>query len=312
MELFLGRLSIWIIFTLGLMVRVVAGIFLWDSTYPDELSYWQLGSQICQGLGYTSKSDGLDGFLRAGEPTAYWGALVPAASAAFQRLFGDHLQWARLLFGLVSYIGVFAGVRIYVNASQFGNSLFNPMALFAVALYPSFHWLGSFIMSETLFLPAYALGLGWWKRFYNSANLKDGLLFELAFGCAHLARPIFWPAHVMLLLFMCVRFRRHRTTLVWLAVSGTVTILMLAPWAVRNLNTFGRLCLETKSGFVFWWANNPMAYSKALSPETTQNLGPMPPPDFSGTRNELERSQRTWGYFKVWLKEEPGQFLFLC
>ena len=129
-----------------------------------------------------------------------------------------------------------------------------------IAFYPLFSHYSSQLLSETpvLFLVALSLWLAWWAR---GGGLTRYLLLGTVIGLAALTRQ----TALALAPFIAVwifqdgkREWRHRLVGPLILLAGTVMIL--APWTLRNYNVLGKFIpLTSLGGLSLWIANNPNA-----------------------------------------------------
>lgn len=278
----------------------------------DEDAYWELAGRLLAGHGYSFDHDNFDGYIAANEPTAYFGAAFPAIVAALRFASGESLLASRLVLGLASWLALAGGLLALLRPRV--SPWTAAAAVGAAALYPNFHLLGAFLMTENVFIPATIWLLAGAARATEddaSALAKPrAFAWGFAYGLAHLVKQnllFFQPAHAIL---VATRFaRRPRSAAAFLAWTALGTALAVAPWAVRNRMAFGAWTLETKSGFNLCLMNHP-GLNKPWHSEDFLGGG-LVLPDMTGL-NEAERSDRCRDRFLEWFRADPARYARLC
>jgi hypothetical protein len=277
--------------------------------YPDEESYQEIGRQILAGKGYIMGHWAFEGLIRPDEPTTYWGCLTPLLSALMQLLAGQHWLLIRLTLGEISFVATFLLLLAYARDFLNRRELILMSAL--LALYPNLHFLGSFLLTETLFLPLTLAALVLLRRLQIRLQFTDAAALGACFALAHLTRPVLLPFELAILGGL---WWRHSWSRRWLALSATcvlTTALVMSPWLLRNYRLYGRVVVETKSGFGLLLHNNPLMYKHLSAGFDVRDLKNVEMPDFAGL-NEAERGQRCQERFMAYLRNSPGQYAYLC
>ena len=213
--------------------------------YPDEESYLDIGRHILAGQGYVMSREAFEGLIRGHEPTTYWGALTPQLSALLQHFLGDNLFAIRLVLGSLSLAATFSLLLLY--ARHFCDRFTLLLIAWAMALYPNLHFLGSFLMTETLFLPLVLGCLVLLRRVQTTLRWRDALLLGVCFALAHLTRPVLIPFEFAILGWIWWRRSWNGRWLALAAVCLLATGLTMSPWLARNYRLYGRVTVETKS-----------------------------------------------------------------
>jgi hypothetical protein len=85
-------------------------------------------------------------------------------------------------------------------------------------------------------------------------------------------------------------------------VVGGVSLVVVAPWTLRNWQRFGRfVAVATNGGFNLWMGNNPKSSGTYQWPEF--------PPDVVDARDEAEWDQRLTRHAMAFIRSRPGLFL---
>ena len=155
------------------------------------------------------------------------------------------------------------------------------------------------VYPEPLFMTL-VLGCLWAATCWCSwpAQVVAGLLL----GMAHLVRTnsLAMP-FVLFVAFVLLRERWGRAAARALVVGG-VSLVVVAPWTLRNWQRFGRfVAVATNGGFNLWMGNNPKSSGTYQWPEF--------PPDVVDARDEAEWDQRLTRHAMAFIRSRPGLFL---
>lgn len=295
----------------GLVLRVafILKLSQLNYVYPDEASYLDIGAQILRGNGYSMTVSAFEDLIKAGEPTTYWGCLTPLLSAALQFVLGKSLLPIRLVLGTGSLLATFYLTLRYAQDALTRSELL--VLGWIIAIYPNFHFLGSFLMTETLFIPWTLATLLLMKQARASGSLLHGILTGALFGLAHLTRPVLIPFEIAILGWSWWRSGWSRRWALQAVLCLTTTALVMAPWILRNRHHYGSYVVETKSGFGMHLQNNPnmLVWLRTGAAKSTNPAVIMP--DMSGP-NEYVRSQRCGNEFWRFIRSRPDLYAQLC
>ncbi len=144
---------------LGAVIRAVAVYYFSHIhyQYPDEDIYWELGQRFLSGHGISLAHDTLGGYVRADEPSAYFGALMAPVAAVLRVLSRGHISIARLILGEASWFGVALSMGAYARLHLSRGRA--ALLVLVLALFPNLHFFGSFVMTENILIPLVCLGL---------------------------------------------------------------------------------------------------------------------------------------------------------
>ena len=220
-------------------------------------------------------------------------------------LTGDRIVLARLLLGLVSWVALAFGVKRVCDGEAMPR--LGLLAVAVLAIYPPLHFISSFLMTETLLVPLAVWLVAVGQMVSRSPGIRTGATLGLLYGITHLLKFNLLPFQFLHLAAILWRVPR-RSALVTAFTCATVSIAALVPWAVRNYQCYGVICVETKSGFNLWLMNNPRHTEPFWNEEF--RTGPELP-DFTGL-NEYERSAACRARFVAYVRDNPGRVAELC
>jgi len=291
----------------GALVRcsVTLVLFHRGTFYADEQQYWDLAGSLLDGRGLALPYDFFGGYMKAGEPTAYYGAF-PVFAAGLRWLTGSHLLQARCLLALGSWLVTANFLARYLRLAGVKGHIIS-LTLWLLALYPNLLFIGSFVMSENILVPTVMVTLYLGRRLRSTGSPRTSISLGFAYAIAHLVRPNVVGFQLPHLAYCCIR-RRWRTGLGLLSLCLLATLIGLAPWLIRNQLVFSHPVLETKSGFNLLLYNH-LGHNKPILQEDL--AGPVNLPALSGL-NEAERSIKCRDQFlHEILLPHPGQYLRL-
>lgn len=129
-------------------------------------------------------------------------------------------------------------------------------------------------MTEVTCAGLVALLTLWMVRRDRSAVAQQ-FVIGVVFGCLVLCRPTFWPFAALAIsgwtMSLCISVRSginqkniHNSTLApWRLLAGTLVVV--APWVIRNQLTMGSpILMTTHGGYTLLLANNPVFYSEVV------------------------------------------------
>jgi 4-amino-4-deoxy-L-arabinose transferase-like glycosyltransferase len=244
----------------GLVLRLAFGLLYWTDQplTHDEREYLALARSLGEGRGLTYPPDHDAGtgqqFGRApGYPAflALAGAAAPASAAParikiVQAVLGAVVVW---MVGLIALraAGDHAGV----------------IAAGIAAAYPPLVWIPAYVLSESLYmllaLASIMLLHGARVKAEAERSPRGGGALTVAAGLVTGAAILVRPGTLLFLPLVALWFIRRRR---WsLAVAFCVTsLVVVAPWTLRNARVYGRFVPVASSGGVnFWTGNHPLA-----------------------------------------------------
>jgi 4-amino-4-deoxy-L-arabinose transferase-like glycosyltransferase len=289
-----------LLFAGSLCIRMTVGSFqgLHEKVDSDESEYYNAAVSLAQGNGYRLVAQQTpDGAPRL---TAYRMPGPALILAIVFKLFGTTIAAARLASIVV---GALAAPLMYLLARNFTTFSAAVLSGVACSLHPVWNFIAPAILSEPYFIPSLLLSLS-----LSARAFKTGAYFAfcagLAWGATTLVRPQGLPVAILIgLLAICQG--RWRIS----AALALGTVLMLAPWVIRNYLVFHRLeILATEGGETFLGSNNKYV----LSDPSLHGmwLAPMRVPEYrnrlAGVHDDFERSRTQNAIARQFLKENPA------
>ncbi len=287
---------------IALLLRLAFGFIYWTAKplTHDEREYLSLASSLADGRGFTYAPRHDLGtaqhFGRAPGYPAFLALLKPDGAAA---------ETPPSIKIVQSLLGAIAVLLIATIARGAAGPAAAAIAAWLAAVYPSFVWLPSYVLSEALYLP---LILGCVVLLAKTGTPRRALLAGALCGVAVLVRPgtlIFIP--------LAAAWLAWRATLAKGLGFAFAVLVVLLPWTLRNLNTHGQVVLvASEGGVTFWTGNHPLARGEgdlAANPEIKQaELA------FRGAHPGLTAEQLEPLYYAdAWraIQERPGRWAVL-
>jgi 4-amino-4-deoxy-L-arabinose transferase-like glycosyltransferase len=220
--------------------------------FDDPDNYLPLAQSLAAGQGLSLN----------GRPTAYRPPLYPLLLAPFLTLTRE-----RALTGIAIFHLALGGATVAltaVAARRWGLTRWRVIAAaWVVAIDPGLAWQSRFVMTETLtaFLIASALAA------LTIPRWRGSLLGGAILGLASLSRPSVLPGAVLTFLGgLLVGPGVHRDRLARCASMALALLVVLSPWAFRNVLIFGEpVWTTTHGGYTLALANNEVYYRNVLN-----------------------------------------------
>ncbi|MDQ0900065.1 glycosyltransferase family 39 protein [Paenibacillus sp. V4I7] len=223
---------------LGLLLLMAAALYIrlhyvLEAEYPplewDQLEYTKTAIQLLE--------KGLFAY-RDTEPNSLVTPGFPLLLAAVFSLTGhEHLEPALMV---VRIMNCFISLGAILFLFLIGKRLFNPITgLIAgtfAAVYPSYVWSTSLILTEVPFLTVFTGLLYMQVRILQDNKWRDHLWMGTLLGICVLIRPNVLPLSVVPYLFLWVRTKKIDAAYGLLAAASFACIMM--PWWIRNWMTF--------------------------------------------------------------------------
>jgi 4-amino-4-deoxy-L-arabinose transferase-like glycosyltransferase len=245
----------------ALVLRLAFALGYWTGKplTHDELEYLHLGHSLAsgQGLRYTSEAD-ID------LPNERYGRapLYPIFIAALEWTLG-HDAIVRNVRIAQAFAGTAAVLLLALLARRTAGPRAGLVAAWLAAIYPPLVWLCGFMLSESLYV---VLALGTVLLLGTlvddraeppspSRDRRVGFAAGVLAGVAVLTRPamLFFLVVAAVALLM-----KRRVRLVVVLALGS--LLVVAPWTVRNVREYHRFILvASEGGITFWTGNHPLS-----------------------------------------------------
>ena len=246
-----------LLLALALRLAFAFGYWVDKALTRDEREYLSLARSLTAGHGFVYddavRSGPVDPFGRApGYP------LFLALVGGGLRITESVPASVRVAQAVVGTAGV---LLVGLLATRLAGRRAGLAAAIIAACYPPLVWISTYAFSEALFWPL-GLFIAWLfdglvrdERTSPRQHLRLALVCGLLTGAAVLVRPamlFFIPLAGLWLL----RKQRLAATVVF----GLGTIVVIAPWTIRNYSHYGRFVLvASEGGVTFWTGNHPRA-----------------------------------------------------
>ncbi len=280
-ELFVGRLAVgWraasfraqltVVAAAGFVFRVVYVIMVKrDHTlqtldvFPGDQFYYSLAADaLAAGRGFVTPWHGLSPGVRADHAADHppLTAIVAAPASWLPGGQGEHLFEQRIIMCLVG-----AGVIVMIGllARQLAGRAPALTAAAIAAVYPALWVNDGLVMAESL--TAFCIAGAVWTALRYRQGPSSRLAAHLGawVGLAALARAESLMLVVLLVAPVVVlSHSRWRERAKAVAVSGALTVLVIAPWVVPNLLRFNEpVLMSTNDGVTLIGANSPQTYA---------------------------------------------------
>ncbi len=323
------RLILLAIIAVSVLLRVAVAFYLGDAieetrggTY-DQISYDMLAQRLANGHGFSFAVDTWP-YARANQPTAFWSYLYTLYLGSVYAIFGYSPLIARLVQAVA--VGVLMPwLAFRIACRPFGQRV-GLIAAGITAIYFYFVHYAASLMSEAFYIVAIlwtvdvAMRLAERlvdQRAGRQTPLWLGLELGLAMAVTLLLRQVvvgFFAVLAFWLLWIALRWHAGRRLLLALVAAAVVTVLLIAPFVVRNYQAFGRLTMpNTNAGFTFFWANHPIygtRFEAVLSPSHGVSYQQLIPPELRDL-NEAELDRALLARGLQFVRDDPGRYLLL-
>jgi 4-amino-4-deoxy-L-arabinose transferase-like glycosyltransferase len=193
---------------------------------------------------------------KAGEPTAWWPIGTSLTYAGFYLFFGNSASTVvlvNLLFGaLIVYLTMRLAEVWFDRQVAIASGLI-------VALWPTLIFFTTVIASELIFSALLLCALVLHAEISHRSDTLPLHLFVplgIVIGLASLVRPVAMLMPLVLAVPLFVASRSLAKVIIFVMVTGLVTLLVLAPWGYRNERAFGSFILGSSSAGANLWMGN--------------------------------------------------------
>lgn len=287
----------------------------WDRLSADPDAYRVIAENLAR-HGTFSRTIGAEPV----QPTAFRPPLYPMLLTA--------VAWrGQVAPVVVAVIHVLAGsltvVLVWVLGQRCGWARKSYLAALLVAVDPILLNQSSEVMTETVATLLTALALLALVQWSRRASVPSALLAGGALGLAVLCRPTFLAWGGLCGLAMLVVDRTGRRAL-YAGSFAVAFAVVLAPWGLRNLHTFGRpIVTTTHGGYTLLLGNNPSFYqylrsgswgsvwdANELQPLLDADAEKHPATVPHGGLSEREADRRLYDLARQTIREQPAMFLY--
>jgi len=235
----------------------------------DQFFYSRAADALAEGDGFVTPWQDIAvniGLADPGAPAAHAAdhppltAIVAAPASLLPGGRGDHLFEQRFI---MCAVGAAVIVAVGFLARELAGRSTGVVAAVLAAIYPGFWMNDGLVMAESLTTLCVAGALLAAVRYRRVPSVRGAVMFGALIGLAGLARaevlvlgpligiPMFWVSH-----------RDWRPAVRRLAVAGSISVAVIAPWVVPNLVRFEEpVVMSTGDGLLLHGANNDTVYS---------------------------------------------------
>lgn len=249
----------------GLLFRLAFAFLYWQDKplTHDEREYLALAAGLASGHGFTYTDAPAAGTAqRFGRAPGYplFLALIGAGQSS------ETSTPARVKIAQ-AFVGAVAVWLIGMLAARAGGRTAGAIGAAIASVYPPLVWIGAYVLSEALYSTVALTAVLLLNRAIDASDRRGhaaagaarqhalSALAGIASGAAILIRPamlFFVPLALIWLL-------SSRRLAIAVAVAAG-TILVVAPWTIRNLRVYDRFVLvASEGGVTFWTGNHPLA-----------------------------------------------------
>jgi 4-amino-4-deoxy-L-arabinose transferase-like glycosyltransferase len=242
----------------GLAVRLAFGLLYWvgKPLTHDEREYLALAQSIAAGRGFAYEPGHESGTTQQfGRAPVY-----PLFLAAIGAGRADHDAAPAGVKVAQSFVGALAVWVIGLIAWRLGGPAAGLASAWIAAVYPPLIWIDAYVLTEALYCAlALSTALALDRAIDRADAAQPWKTWAIAAGALCGVAILVRPA---MLFFLPVAgvwlFLRHRLALA--AIVILTSLLVVAPWTVRNYRTYGRFVLvASEGGVTFWTGNHPLA-----------------------------------------------------
>jgi hypothetical protein len=191
-------------------------------------------------------------------PTASHPPLYPLALAGLRELgisSPQGLLWLGPVMGTITVVGIGLLGRSLVSARV------GIIGAVVAAVYPLLVVADGALLSETIYGPVILLVLGAALALRRRPSAAWAAALGAAIGLAILVRSEALGFVVLLGVPLAWRGPGGLPRIGRIAATLACTLVVIAPWVIRNADTFGGFVLSTNDGVTTLWSNCPLTYS---------------------------------------------------
>jgi hypothetical protein len=248
----------------GVLCRLAFAFLYWQDKplTHDEREYLALAESISAGRGFTYADDHDTGTAQQfGRAPAY-----PLFLAAIGAAAGPHdaaPPAVKIAQAIVGGLGVWV---IGLLARRAAGPAAGSAAAAIAAVYPPLVWMCAYVLSEAVYSTVALvavllldLAIDRAEQFTNGSWIQRGGAWSAAAGLTTGVAILLRPAMLFFLPLAALWLLRRRQ-LPLAAALVAVSLLVVAPWTMRNLRVYDRFVLvASEGGVTFWTGNHPLA-----------------------------------------------------
>ncbi len=269
-----------------------------DAGGLDVVDYEGLAWRTVSGDGYV---------LETGEPTARRSPGTSFTLVPIYLVFGHSYLAAHVWFCMLSSLTCAA---LYAFGRAAGQAHIGLLAALLLAVYPPHAYLAMHFFSETPFALAVTIACAATLSALKGNAPKYAIWAGIAWGCAHLIRPMAIVCiPIGLVAFALIREWHTRLGMRQCALILIAALTVVTPWMIRNANVIGTPTVSTLvGGYTFWGANNTVVLTDPRyygSWEFDDERLYVSDPPLAGT--EPERKREAWRRGLEFVREHKGE-----
>ncbi len=260
-----ANLSIWVVVSFGLVLRVLWALFVQVDPTSDSAAYEVFATNIVE--------HGVYGFT-PDKPSAYWAVGTSGIYAFGYMVFGTGSALSVVILNLFSAVIVIWA--LFDLGSRWFSHAAGLWAAILFAIWPITIQFTTVLASEVHFMALSLLALSAWDR--SSQSLR-GVGFVIAaglcLGAATYVRPIALLIPAALAIASLLRtFRIPWWDLLKAALTTVMIFAIVSPWSARNERIFDEpVFMSTNFWPNFWMGNHPDTNGGYTPlPEATQEM----------------------------------------
>jgi hypothetical protein len=248
----------------GLLLRLAFAFLYWHDKplTHDEREYLALAASVSSGRGFAYAAEaGTRTTPRFGRAPGY-----PLFLAAIGAGAGEYTASPARVKIAQAFVGALAVWIVGLLGARAAGPAAGAAAAALAAVYPPLVWICAYALSEALYCTVALAAVFLLNRAIDACsrvNLPSragpGVSLAAAAGCATGAAILVRPAmlfFVPLALLWLLSSRRF----VLAAALAAGTVIVVAPWTIRNLRVYDRFVLvASEGGVTFWTGNHPLA-----------------------------------------------------
>jgi 4-amino-4-deoxy-L-arabinose transferase-like glycosyltransferase len=297
------------ILVLAVLIRIPIAVLMGDQItvlpgIQDQVSYDALARSLLDGRGY-SFTEKWYPFTPADTPTAHWSFLYPLYLAGVYAVTGHHPLAARLLQAVVG--GALLCLLVYRIGRRVANEETGLVGAGLAAVYGYFVYYNAALMTETFFIVLILLALHLSLEIKESPTLLRWIGLGISLGLAGLLRQTILLFIPFLLFWLFLELRNRVTHWSHFSIPLVITLLLIAPWTLRNYLVYREfLLLNSNAGYALFASNNPN-----LGTDWNNDVVVVPVPGELQGQNEAQLDRALTRRAVEFIRADPERYLRL-
>lgn len=246
----------------GVVLRLAFALGYWvdKPLTHDEREYLHLAVNLAEGRGLRYVDDPADDL----GPDRYGRAPMYPIFLAAARVTGGSEHVLRNVRVVQAFVGALGIWCLALIARRAAGPRAEVAAAWIAAVYPPLVWLPAFVLSESLYVTVTAASVLVLGRAIDGvpppagstrSDLRTGFPAGLLAGTAVLIRPA-----MLFFLLLAGLWLLARRRVALFAALALASLLVVAPWTLRNYREYHRFILvASEGGLTFWTGNHPLS-----------------------------------------------------